>query len=130
MEKIIRAAIRENFPQYANFLTDENSLEIFDLPNPACRIGGLIVQLHEEDIWFRGYPPHSGGCADSVEELIDIMLKILNDEMIIAVGYMGERWEETTLNFSNQRLVLEENLNYKVFSWSGELDEDIKATTL
>lgn len=91
MEKNIRAAISQSFPDYASFLTIDNQSEIFNLPNPTCRIGGLVVQLHEENIWFRGYPPNSGECLYSIEELIEVMAKIFNDEMVIAIGYKGDR---------------------------------------
>ena len=120
-------AIKLNFPQYAEFVINDHESAIFDLPNSDNYIGGLVIQLYKDTIWIRAYPPNSGCSLDTIGETIETMTKILHDELIIAVGTKGGKWGETTLNFSNQELILEEGFDYRILSWSGKLDKEIKS---
>jgi hypothetical protein len=121
-------AIKKNFPQYAQFLIEDDSTEIFNLPNAENYIAGLVVQVYKMDIYIRAYPPNSVCLLDSIEELIYAIGSIIRDELIFAVGYKKGVWSDTTLNFSNQDLELEKDVDYKIFSWSGKFDKEVKAS--
>lgn len=127
MRVAIQEAIKKHQPDYGEYLIFDNGSELFFMPNPEQLIGGLYIELIDDNIWFRGCPPCSGGCLDSISEMIDVIAKICADELIIAVGFKGDQWQETTLNFSNQGLALEEGVDYQILSWSGNFDKKIKA---
>lgn len=123
-KKEIRKAIHNKLPHLSVFLLKNGGDDIFNMPNENANnlIGGLSIQLVKNTIWFRAYPPCSGGCLDSIDEMIDVIHKIMCDELIILVGYKAENWEETSLQFSNQEIEFKEGLTYDLLSWSGKYD--------
>lgn len=111
------------FHQYIN---NENETVILDLPN-ANKIGGLVIQLIDnENIWIRTYHPYSSVSIDSIAELKLTIEKILTDQLIWFIGFDNRKWQETMLNYSNQKMNLTEGFEYIVLSWSGKLDKVIK----
>lgn len=124
-KKEIKNAIIEKLPHLSCFIMKNGTIDIFNMPNknPNNLIGGLIIQFDKGNIWFRGYPPCSGGCLDSIDEMIDLLTKIINDELLIVIGYKGENWEETSLQFRDKKIVLEEGIIYDILSWSGKFDK-------
>lgn len=120
-------ALETAFPQFKAFLdrSDDNNL-VLDLPNPSSAFGGLVVQIDNNDIWFRSYQSYTACSIDTFEELVFFISKVLNDEIIVAVSMNNGDWIETAWNFANEGFVLPDGLENKVYSWSGKLDYSSK----
>ncbi|MDU0370277.1 hypothetical protein ACFPAF_07740 [Hymenobacter endophyticus] len=102
---------------------------VVDFPCPdMAEMGGMIVQTtSDHHIWLRIHPGCSAYLIDGLEELISVMQEVMADRVCWVIGFAGDEWIETTLIRNKDDLELEQGAEYHLYSWSGNLDEVLKA---
>ena len=123
----VYSTIVNNFPELNVIYSDIDELPSVTINSPNnSAIGALILQVSKDNqIWIRNFHPFTAYPIDSIDEMVRIIGGIIHDEIHWAIGYNNNKWYETTLFNYESSFEKEENIIYKVISWSGKTDQNI-----
>lgn len=130
LSQLIYNTIIKEFPEYNNTeCPDQDCLEFY-IPTQANEaIGGLIIQTTVEDnVWIRIALASSGYLVDDITELNKIIRGTFEDKILWVIGTKENKWYYSTLLENLSQLDIENDVEYKIYSWSGQLDKIIEAS--
>lgn len=91
------------------------------VPAPkGSNAGHLIVfTTKDSDIWIRFAPPRMCYAVESESEMLDIVRRLLADQLVFVVTMHGDEWVETTLARPGEEPQLKYGQAARIVSWTG-----------
>src|SRR5262245_58679806 len=96
----------------------DGNFEAFIWAPPESNAGALVCQSFRGDVWVRFAPGQTGCCVESIEELINVVRRLLKGELVIAVVQNRESWIGTTLRPAGKRPTLKRGETVAIYSWT------------
>lgn len=79
----------------------------------------IIFTTKENDIWIRFAPPRMCYAVESEGEMLDIVRRLLADQLVFVVIMSGDEWVETTLAPPGDAKKLKHGQAARIVSWTG-----------
>jgi len=100
--------------------SDADDLEVAVPAPKGSNAGHLIVfTTKDNDIWIRFVPPRMCYAVESESEMLDIIRRLVTDQLVFVVTTHGDEWVETTLARPGEEPQLKCGQAARIVSWTG-----------